>query len=478
MSDRTYKIFSLIIFLATVAFPIYQLIYTGGFLYYTNGWDEASYLQYDYAKHITEISSSGRMAEWFVVFLHEAGLSGGYINLLFDVIVTLLILNILPLILAQAGIEKKFANTAGISILGLPLILSNLNSVFEYLQNLNMESDSLRYLTMPYINDPYWLRTPEPQLSIACLLVVLFISLKLKNNYSLFAISLLSYPFVGIPTAFCALTLIFIKKFRIRLSTSVVVTSTFISVLLLTYHYFFISEVLSDYIITGNFLLISFCGVVAALACLIKAKPNNIILILFFSIWFSVNFQLISGFTIQPNNFEQYWSAPVLVLILLLLFQGSFLIRSSYFVSVILILSWSVFNFRTNNLHTVKLPIDSELLQDIKSNPSLVAVNDILLSTRLDMLYSKQKPMLFSYTRFYKGLPNIFFDDFLCAKQVLTGNSDYTETVDSAEQLYINGDKNYVMNTILRTNHDLPMPDYSKKIRRCELKLYTSRVDK
>jgi len=65
------------------AFPVYQLFKTNGYLFYTNAYDEYSYLSYEGSLNIQGML---RPFQYLVTFFHEIGLSGGAINFTFDVI--------------------------------------------------------------------------------------------------------------------------------------------------------------------------------------------------------------------------------------------------------------------------------------------------------------------------------------------------------------------------------------------------------
>src|SRR5688500_12083456 len=64
-------------------FAFRQYLATGGYLFYTNAFDEATYLSYDGARLTASLT---HLAEYPVLVLHGLGLSGGFANLLFDLV--------------------------------------------------------------------------------------------------------------------------------------------------------------------------------------------------------------------------------------------------------------------------------------------------------------------------------------------------------------------------------------------------------
>ena len=118
-----------------------------------------------------------------------------------------------------------------------------------------------------------------------------------------------------------------------------------------------------------------------------------------------------------------------------------------------------------------KIDLNDELLQAIKVDSSKVAVNDIYLSTRLDMLYPKQSLTLFSYSRFYKKLPEERLGEYLCARDALSLDPAFEDTLNLADEYYRNGDQNTPLNTIYRVIHPWPQRafDFPEP---CEIKMF------
>jgi hypothetical protein len=460
MTFGSYKTPYFLILFLVMAYPLNQYFSTSGLVFYTNGWDEASYLQYDYAKHIVEISSGGRLSEYLVILLHDFGFSGGMINLLFDVITTSSLLLMLPRIFSLAGMDDNRSKLATISLLGLPLIFSNFNPIYDFAQNFVMRSEAIKWITMPFIKDPFWLRTPEPQLSILFLLFGSYLALKFKKFYLLLPLTALTYPFILIPSLFTALVYLFRGIFKFSIIASAFVSASSISLSLLFYRLFFLPASVEGYIVPTSLPLLSICGIFAfAVLVFSRKRDSALAIVLLLSIWFAANFQIVSSFTIQPNNFEQYWSAAALSLIIILQLKDLRALQVCARISMCLLFIWGFNSMATNYIYSKQIPKETEIVNDIKNDASIVALPDIYLSTRLDMLFPKQKPLLFSYTRFYKEFPERYIGDFICAEEKLKNDERYKKTLEEAWLIFQNGDQNYIMNTILRTVHPLPSSD-------------------
>src|SRR4051812_28866315 len=63
-------------------FAFYQYRATGGYLFYSNAFDEPTYLSYDGALMTRSMT---RLGEYLISGCHWIGVSGGYANLLFDI---------------------------------------------------------------------------------------------------------------------------------------------------------------------------------------------------------------------------------------------------------------------------------------------------------------------------------------------------------------------------------------------------------
>ena len=81
MSQRVFLVLVFLVVLLVNAFPLHQAVAGEGRLYYSNAFDEAYYLQYDFSLKNQRLSRPG---QYLVTLAHEAGLSGGWINLVFD----------------------------------------------------------------------------------------------------------------------------------------------------------------------------------------------------------------------------------------------------------------------------------------------------------------------------------------------------------------------------------------------------------
>ena len=124
MSNRLFAIIVVLIMGVSCGYPAYQLSQTDGLLFYTNAHDETSYLQYDFSK-----ASQGptRGSQYLVTALHKIGLSGGWINLLFDLLAIPVFLFFTAKSLCLLGFNEKKANLCAFSMVFLPLLFGGLN---------------------------------------------------------------------------------------------------------------------------------------------------------------------------------------------------------------------------------------------------------------------------------------------------------------------------------------------------------------
>ncbi|MCO6430993.1 MAG: hypothetical protein J5J00_09040 [Deltaproteobacteria bacterium] len=476
MSLPLYLVCIVVIVLLVSAFPLYQ-VSTSGYLFYVNGWDEASYLQYDYARHVLELSSSGRASQSLVVLAHELGLSGGWINFVLDLAVTIFLLISLPALLHRFFMAKRDARVTAISLLGLPLLISNLNPIVEALSTANLNSNTLSWLTVPVINDPFWLRSPEPQISIIFASLFLYLSSLLEIWWLRLVPLPLLYPFIAIPLTFVYAALLLnrcFKKIFPGPMLACLAAAFLVSLVLKVYYAFFAGEFLKGYLIPTYLPLISFGGLLAlGVYWRHSREPFFFKSVALFSIWFAVNFQMVSGFTIQPNNFEQYWSAGMFSLLLLLsVNQKARAVLG--LISISLLAGWSYSNFRLNHEISLRLNLTPDLISDLASKDVIVAINDIPTSTRADMLLPKQGNTLFSYTRFYKKLPSLRFPEYACAKRALGEDQRFTAVIEQADAYFKGGDQNAPLNTILRVEHPSPvLPEGEAAI--CPVSVFVTR---
>ena len=118
-----------LVFCLVAAFPVYQIIQTGGLVFYTNAHDEGYYLQYDFSNHVVHLAA--RWGQYLVSFLHVVGVSGGWINFLFDLSIPILCIILLRSALKKVAVVSK--NADEIIIISLTGALLFLNTKLWYM---------------------------------------------------------------------------------------------------------------------------------------------------------------------------------------------------------------------------------------------------------------------------------------------------------------------------------------------------------
>ncbi len=80
--------------------------------------------------------------------------------------------------------------------------------------------------------------------------------------------------------------------------------------------------------------------------------------------------------------------------------------------------------FKSNLVVNNKIQWTPELANELKSDSAHVAVNDVELSSRLSMAYSKQPITFFAYSQIFPKMAPAHFKEYLCLKQEIMGKPD------------------------------------------------------
>lgn len=210
-----------VLVLAINAAPLLQLVKTGGDLYYRNGDAEPLYLQYDLSAQTQALS---RFGQWPVTLLHEAGLSGGWINFVFDLSLPLAFLILVHLV-GQALELGERASILLATLAGLgPLLTSGANPLVREMYSRALASGAIPWLAL---NDAAFLplaRTPEPQLSLVILAGATLIAVRRRSLLPAFISLPFLYTFLALPAAFILLTMLarlVIERLKVRVSETV-----------------------------------------------------------------------------------------------------------------------------------------------------------------------------------------------------------------------------------------------------------------
>jgi hypothetical protein len=468
-TQRTAQVACALLGLLTVAafilFPLKQGLFDPGTPFYTNALDEASYLQYDYASLITTIAGPARLSEYLVVWGHTLGLSGGIQNLLSDILFPIFFLFVLLRIGRSAGVK---ADTFSVALFLFPCLFLTANPLIDWLAQLIQRTELLQWVTAPMTPSPPWIRTPEPQLSLCILLCVLWWQVARRIYAPVLLVTPFLYPFIGLPCAFIFLALILdtyiaskISVYSLRVFTAALGSFVLIgSALGILYSSGWLGGA-TGYLVPShvpilsvsaliNFVLLYFCRKNTPLWIWIVALAPLAV----------VNTQLLSGFFIQPNNFEQYSGVLSSALILWYVTHGT----KSFLFFLILSVAFSLlsaFKIYDQNAQSVgRVLLTPELMHALQSTTSTVVAEDFRTATTLDLIFPRQGLTALSYTRFYKSLPERTYQEFLCLKKDLQRfgalPSELEKTVEIAEKNFLAGDQNAPLTTLNRYHFLIP----------------------
>ena len=371
-------------------FAIQQYRATGGYLFYANAFDEPTYLSYDGAM-ITR--SATRWSEYLVILLHKAGLSGGYINLLFDLSLPILAVVFLRRIGMLLQFSRIESGVYAVVIVATPVLFGYADPYYTRLYNLNYYSSGLSWITLPQGYYPPFFRTPEPQLSLALSAIATYVSLRWRSFIPAFVIVPVLYPFVAIPYAFVVLCLFIDQKLQtmavgpgMRAGIALIVSFVAIACAKAAYYWVFVSGTgMADFLPSTRLPLLSFTGAAALLLYVVARTFVNPTLRragLFLAIapLAAVNTQVISGFLEVPHNFEQNFGVVVLgvffALVLSTIGFRPWPLVTAAVASCALLAVYSAHIFAVNGSVWQRMPPSQELLDGLRRQPDSVLIAD------------------------------------------------------------------------------------------------------
>jgi hypothetical protein len=428
LSAKGFAIYAVLVLLGLIAFPCYQFFKTGGYLFWTNGMDEASHLSYSYATYVLYNSGRMRYSSYLVTLLHNLGLSGGYINLVLDITCSLLTLVFVKKTFLKFGYSQPQARSGALLCFLFPLLFTPFNPVVSLLSGMHFDPQIMRWLVMPWNPEMPFIRTPEPQISwlIISAITSTFAGTRILP-WALLGVSPLLYPFVRLPLMFVALALLINNRSALVLKlfgSFVVVSLVMIAFLKLG------SDVsLSRFFIFSHLPLIPFSGVVALALYLIiheyvPSSTRPLLITLASSIWAVANVQIVSGFMVTPVNFENYWGVAVLGFLTTMgILHRSDDQRWWVGLAMLLFAAFSAGTFAFNKSIFMKLEHPREILPLLAERSSQVACNDLYLTTYLDLVHPKQQPTTFSWTRTLDLSSDANYETYLCDRRTLIAES-------------------------------------------------------
>ncbi len=424
ISQKTFVLILILMIVAGVAFPLYQLLALNGYIFYLNGLDEASHLSWWYATYVVDESGRMRESSRLVRSLHRLGLSAGYINLLFDICAPACMIVCIKRIFDRLGYESPQARAASIITFSVPVMFSFANPFIEWLAEFHFRPGIVEWLAMPYMSNTPLLRTPEPQISwLLILVIVACVKRASWIPWILIVVSPLLYPFVRLPLLFISVASILVH--RTSLLCSLLLSSLFIVGCTMLYLKFLSESALQKFFIFSHLPVISFTGAVAAIVYIATQRHARVALrplmaIGIASIWLVQNTQLVSGWFVTPVNFEQYWGVMIIAFVAAVVVLGKpQLLKGYVFLGVLCFFVAGLRDFRINLDMVSRIAEPEVVLPALAQSAADMVFDDTYTATVLDMVHPKQAPTAFSWTRTLHASSNAEYSVFQCTKKLL-----------------------------------------------------------
>lgn len=423
--------------IAPNVFAVYQLYSTGGYLFYTNAFDEPTYLSYDGA---VASRSMTRLSAYVIVALHKIGMSGGYINLVFDVVFPITTVIFLARLSRLLGFSYLESISYSLFVLSFPVCFGYSNPYYSILFNKHLNSPTLHWITLPQAYYPAIFRTPEPQLSLCVAAAISYLSFRVRSYTLALSVAPLLYPFVSIPYAFFILSLLFYQRSgrilisaRIRAFVCPLSAFALIAIGLWTYYRWSVAGSISEGFLPQSHLpLLSGSGTVAIMIFLLARRtlsPHYSAPMLFLALapFVGTNTQIISGFFEAPNSFEQnsgeMFTAIVLVLALRVAGSRRLLPVVAGLLACGLLAMYSSTIFRVNSSVWQRTQPSPELLSALRKEPQSLLIGDPDLADIYGLIGPKLHYTALARSQTYANLaaPERF-QNYLCVKLLLTRN--------------------------------------------------------
>lgn len=405
MTRNQFRLLVLLHVAALAAFPVWQALQTGGVVFFANAIDESGYLQYHTAKLTTELSFFGRTSSYLVVIGHELGLSGGWLNLIFDCFSVAGVLVLSRALFARLGLPRP--ELAALCVVDLPLLLLNCNPIVDWFFDFSLQRGGMAWLAMPWSTSPPVVRSPEPQLSFVLLIIAGLLCSRLRSLVPVYCVLPFLYYFITIPTAIVVLAIQLRRGWRqYAMSTPFALLSAFLCVAgaLWCYQNFVMDDYIKENYLESRLPLVSFSGLFAlGVYCLeysaLAPKFRLPLLAVALGSTLAENLQLVTGSILFPNNIEQYFGVSAVAVVVACSAAQRANQRLLSAVCIGLFLAWSSLSFLANNRLFMRIPFSAELREALQRHPERVAVNDVAAATRLDMAFPRQD---FTALSFYK----------------------------------------------------------------------------
>ncbi|MFN3428971.1 MAG: hypothetical protein ACK46X_03340 [Candidatus Sericytochromatia bacterium] len=459
--------------LSTLAFPIHQVLVTGGYLYYANGFDESTYLQYDFSQAAQGVLRPG---QFLVTLLHQLGLSGGWINALLDLTAVLAFGLLSRQGFRRLGFSDERADLAAVGLVVVPMLVLASNPAVRLASDWIVTSGAIYWLNLPEAYTSALVRSPEPQLSLVLLATATYVALRLRAFWPLYVAMPFMYPFVALPVAFVTLACHLRQRWPAAAARTVSWAPLLVSLLTLglaarLYYAFLVAEKVRLLLVASYLPLISFTGLAALAAYALlrtRIEPQH----RFFALaaasapLVASNHQLISGTIAQPDNVEQYVGGLAVALVVALAVRLTK--RGAWTIVLAGVVLWSYSSyvtFRVNQANTARVPLTPALVQALKDDARHVVVDDVVLTSLLGMVHPRQDSTALGFEKTFSIVADRHAPVYRCIKrQVLTehpGHAGLARALEYLDGAYTYGSQNYVRVHINRRSTFTPLQDVS-----------------
>ena len=395
-------------------------------MYYGNGYDECVYLQYWFSILTSKVA--WRPGQALVTWLHEYGISGGRINLLFDLLLPSTLFLLLVKVLKDSRFLLHRPETGALIVLLFPIFISPLNPILLEMRNIWMDTGAYTWITIPESSQLAWLRSPEPQVSYVVLLMAIIFSVRLRSVVPVLCSIPLLYSFLGLPCLYVCVSWCLRRFGWMRLILSALICSACV----LAYTRFGVARETLNYTVHSHLPLLSWCGLLNLI--LFKKMRGHFsgdhllwIEAFVWAPWFAANQQIVSGILIVPSNTEQYVGLLVTSFLVSVLVMGREKPpceqSNATKITVGLLFAYVACTaqiYADNKKWNGILELSPKLLTDLSERSPEVAINDVYLGTTLSLLYPKQPALKFSFPKVYYGEASRSITEYRCAKGVLS----------------------------------------------------------
>lgn len=452
-------------------FPIHQWFSTDGYLFYTNAYDESTYLNYEISLKLNRLH---RFSQHLVTGMHLLGFSGGEINFLLDIICPLLLAMFVQKIFLSLGYKKADSFLAALLFFSIPVLFGRSNSYFSQILNYLLESGAIKWIIMPEAYFPPFYRSPEPQISWVLIIVASYISIRKKTFISYYLIIPFLYVFVRIPYMFIVLTMHLVylnneKRFlKIRFANVAIGLFSFsvTSIVIKIYYVLFVQgSITAEFLPETRLPIFPFTGFVCLFLFLlfrnkIEKRFRLFLILVSVSPFVAANTQVVTGFIAQPNNFEQFFGTACISLVAIFILAGfkfpQWFKLGIALLGVFLMIIYSSVIFSVNSNPFILKPLPATLVQALDKESNKVIVDQGGLGSLLNMVLPRQGITGLSIDQTFPMLAEDYYQQYLCVKNKISQNfklyPKYKKIIERIDAGYRNLNSNFIFTHINRQN--------------------------